>query len=63
MTKAGIMTKELERLIRKNIFEVFSEILSDPDFGLEMRKSFFKKLKKSMAQKKKKLYSLEDLEI
>jgi RNase P/RNase MRP subunit POP5 len=63
MSKTEINTKELERFIRKSVFEIFGELLSDPDFGLELKKSFIKKLKRSISQKKNKLYSLEDLRI
>jgi signal recognition particle GTPase len=63
MAKTEINTKELERFIRKSVFEIMGEFLSDRDFGLELKKSFIKKLKKSISQKKNKLYSLEDLKI
>jgi signal recognition particle GTPase len=63
MAKSKTKSKELEKVIKKNIFEIFSEILSDPDFGFELKKSFIKKLKKSISQKKNKLYSLKDLKI
>jgi len=57
-------TKELEKLIKKNVLEVISEILSDPDFNLPVKKSFVKSVKKASREKNKgKLYTLNDLKI
>ncbi len=40
--------KNLHVLIRKTVLEVVQEILADPDFGLEFRESFAKRMKKSI---------------
>jgi len=56
--------KELEKLVKKNVLEVISEILSDPDFNLPVKKSFVKSVKKAFNEiKKGKKYSLKDLKI
>ncbi|MBU4299465.1 hypothetical protein KJ636_05495 [Patescibacteria group bacterium] len=52
----------IEDIIREKIIEVMREILSDPDYGLELRQSFVKRLKKSIeAEKKGKLISLSSI--
>ncbi len=57
-------TKDLERLIKKNVLLIISEIMSDPDFGLEYKKSFIRKVKKSLKEiNKKRTYSLKDLKV
>lgn len=43
--------KELENLVEQKILEFFG----DPDAGLELKKPFLARLKKSMAQKNRKL--------
>jgi hypothetical protein len=55
-------TKELKKLIKKNVLKVISEILSDPDFNLPLKKSFVKSVKKASREKSRgKLYTLNDL--
>lgn len=47
------MAKVLEKkqaqnaAIRRQVIKVFREVLTDPDFGLELRPDFVKRLKKS----------------
>ncbi len=49
-------------IIREKVIEVMREILSDPDYGFELRPSFIKRLKKSIeAEKKGKLISLSSI--
>ena len=57
-------TKDLKRLIKKNVLLIISEIMSDPDFDLEYKKSFIRKVKKSLKEiNKKRTYSLKDLKV
>ena len=54
MNKITLETKEksISDLIRHQVVDVFREILSDPDRGLSLRKSFVQKIKKSTYSKK-----------
>ena len=55
-------TKNIEQIIKKNVLNVIGEVLSDPDFGLEFKRKFVKKIKKSLEEVKKgKVYSLKEL--
>ncbi len=44
--------KKIQEVIRHQVIEVMREMLSDPDFGLELRQGFVKCLKKSIKSKK-----------
>lgn len=54
MLKTKTIPKEdLHAIIRKEVVDVVTELLSDPDAGLELSLSFEKRLKKSIAEKAK----------
>jgi len=42
---------DLHTIIRKEVVDVFTELLSDPDAGLELNPLFEKRLKKSLKEK------------
>jgi hypothetical protein len=50
MSKTNTIQRDM---IRKEVVDVVTELLSDPDVGLELNNSFERKLKKSVAQKAK----------
>lgn len=52
MANTLVEDKKLRNLIRWEVMAVMEELLSDPDFGLEMRPEFIKRLKKSIESKK-----------
>jgi len=45
-------SKEVGDFIRKKVIEVIREIVSDPDYGLELNSEFEKGLKKSVRSQK-----------
>ena len=45
-------SKEVGDFIRKKVIEVIREIVSDPDYGLELNPEFEKNLKKSVRSQK-----------
>ena len=54
MLKANIIPKaDLHTIIRKEVVDVMTELLSDPDSGLELNTAFERKLKKSVAERAK----------
>lgn len=54
--------KNLNTLIRRTVVEVVQEILADPDYGMELRQSFTKRLKKSVQSAKTgKVASFEEI--
>lgn len=57
MVKPIIQNKKINDLIRKTVLEVLQEVLSDPDFGLELNEWVKKRLRK----KPKKLFSFEEI--
>lgn len=52
MVKTIIEDKKLKNLIRWEVMAVMQELLSDPDFGLELRQEFIRRLKKSIESKR-----------
>lgn len=44
---------KLDYALRSQIISLLREVFSEPDFGLELKPSFVKKLKKSINNKKK----------
>ena len=53
---------DLHNIIRKEVVDVMTELLSDSDVGLELSPSFERKLKKSVAEKAKgKIASLSEV--
>ncbi|OGZ56483.1 MAG: hypothetical protein A3H64_01035 [Candidatus Ryanbacteria bacterium RIFCSPLOWO2_02_FULL_45_11c] len=54
MLKTNItLKKDLHTIIRKEVVDVMTELLSDPDAGLELSPAFERKLKKSATEKAK----------
>ena len=54
--------KELDIIIQKKVNEIIREILSDPDYGLNFKKRFLNRLKKSIISKQeKKLKNLDEI--
>jgi len=43
--------KRIDTLVHKRVIEVMREILSDPDYGLELNSDFVARLKKSIDSK------------
>ena len=43
--------KKIDTLVHKKVVEVMREILSDPDYGLELSSDFVHRLKKSIHSK------------
>lgn len=59
---ASLDNKYLEILVKKSVISVFREILSDPDYGLELRPDFVKRLKKSvLSEKREEVVSLDKI--
>ena len=48
-----IQQADLHNIIRKEVVDVVTELLSDPDAGLKLNLSFERRLKKSVAEKAK----------
>ena len=44
---------DLHTIIRREVVNVFTELLSDPDAGLELNSFFEKRLKKSIKEREK----------
>jgi len=57
MAKVELKNKKLNSLIRQIVIETVHNILEDPDFGLELRESIRKRLRKCP----KKLISFEEI--
>lgn len=53
MSKITIQNKDIGELIRREVITVFREMINDPDFGLELTDYAEKKLKRSLASKKR----------
>jgi hypothetical protein len=54
MIKTNTIQKEdLHTIIRKEVVDVMTELLSDPDAGLELTQSFERRLKKSKTENTK----------
>lgn len=47
-----IKERKIEKIVEKTVFRILQRALIDPDFGLEVRPEFEKKLKKSIASRK-----------
>ncbi len=47
MSQATIQNAKIETLVRRQVLHSLSEILVDPDFGLELKPSAIKRLKQS----------------
>lgn len=59
---ASLDNKYLKILVKKSVISVFREILSDPDYGLELRLDFVKRLKKSvLSEKREEVVSLDKI--
>lgn len=43
----------IENIIKEKVIEVIREIFTDPDYGLELKPDFVKRLKKSIEAEKK----------
>lgn len=52
MLKTAIQEKKINKIVRCQIVSALREILSDPDFGLLLRRQAVLRLKKSLASKK-----------
>lgn len=52
MAQTALQDKKLHSLIRNTVVEIVQEILGDPDYGLELRPDFIKRLRKSIKSKK-----------
>lgn len=52
MLKTAIQEKEINKIVRYQIISALREILSDPDFGLSLKRQAALRLKKSLASKK-----------
>jgi len=52
MAKTLLQNKKINEIIRQQVIGVMREMLTDPDFGLELRPEFIKRLKKSIKSKK-----------
>ncbi|MDP2669032.1 MAG: hypothetical protein Q8P07_04330 [bacterium] len=63
MSKTNIIQQaDLHTIIRKEVVDVMTELLSDPDAGLKLNPSFEKRLKKSTKEKAKgKITSLSEV--
>ncbi|OGM90745.1 MAG: hypothetical protein A3D64_02495 [Candidatus Wildermuthbacteria bacterium RIFCSPHIGHO2_02_FULL_49_9] len=54
MTKVHTIPRTaLHTIIRKEVVDVVTELLSDPDAGLELNRAFERRLKRSTAEKAK----------
>jgi signal recognition particle GTPase len=60
MSKTILQNKNINKIVRRQVVEVMREMLSDPDFGLELRPESIKRLKKSIKSKKAGKYSCLD---
>ena len=49
----ALQEKQIYNLVRKQIIEVLQEFLNDPDFGSQLTEYARKKIKRSMASKKR----------
>ncbi|MEK9132329.1 MAG: hypothetical protein AAB606_01290 [Patescibacteria group bacterium] len=47
-----IKEKKIEKIVERTVFRILQRALTDPDFGLEVRPEFEKKLKKSISSRK-----------
>lgn len=47
-----LQEKKIERIAERAVIRVFQRMLADPDFGLELRPEFERKLKRSATSKK-----------
>jgi len=62
MAKTLLQNKKINTIVRQQVIEVMREMLSDTDFGLELRPEFVKRLKKSIKSKKAGKYlSLDEI--
>jgi len=63
MQNMVITTKEkrIQNLIKIAVAESVQSVLTDPDYGLDLKESFKKRLKKYSAKNPKKLSSLEQI--
>ena len=60
--KDKIQYERIDSIIRQRVAEVMREILTDPDYGLELKASFTKRLQKSIQSKKSgKTISFDDI--
>jgi len=60
MAKILLQNKKINGIVRRQVIEVIREMLSDPDFGLELKPEFIKRLKKSIKSKKAGKYTSLD---
>lgn len=60
---ATILTKEREikNLIRRTIIESIQDILTDPDYGMKLRKSIVQRLERYSKETPKQMTSLDDI--
>lgn len=62
MQQSFAQNHKLDSLVRQQVVSSLREILSDPDFGLNLKPTAFQKLRKSIRSKKAGRYrSLEDV--
>jgi len=60
--KNKIQYKRIDAIVRQRVIEVMREILTDPDYNLELKASFTKRLQKSIQSKKNnKVISFDDI--
>ncbi len=53
--------KQFLSLVKMSVAESVQQVLTDPDFGLELKESFKKKLLKYKNRKSEKLISFEEI--
>ena len=52
MTKTAFQNRDISGVIRQEVVRVLREMLSDPDFGLELTDYAKKRIKQSLSSKK-----------
>lgn len=60
MTEVFLENKKITEIIRRQVLEVFREILSDPDFNLELRPEAIQRLKESIRSRESGKYTSLD---
>jgi len=54
--------RKIEKIVERTVFRILQRALTDPDFGLEVRPEFEKRLKKSIVSRKNsRLKSFDDV--
>jgi hypothetical protein len=60
MVQTTLSGKKLDTFVRLKVLEAVQELLQDPDYGLAVRRTFQKRLGRSLREKKRgAVYSLE----